>query len=112
MNNVTTLKGTIGHIKPVAGPNGEFLSLSLYVSESRGKDAEGNKQYKTSRFDLVAFNKAKADIESADLAVGDFVEFSGALELRDAKIGDVAFKQPSIRVRKHKVLKAKVSKAA
>jgi len=112
MDNVNTLKGTIGHIKPVTTEKGDFLSLSLYVSESRGKDAEGKKQYNTTRFDLVAFNKAKTDIEEAGLAVGDFVEFTGALELRDAKIGDVTFKQPSVRIRKHKLLKAKVAKAA
>jgi hypothetical protein len=106
MNNVSTLKGTIGHIETINGAKGPFTTIALYVSESRGKDAEGNKQYKESRFDLVAFNGVRDAIAEAGLKVGDFVEFSGALELRDRTIGDTNVKVPQVRIRKHKLLKA------
>jgi hypothetical protein len=102
MNNVTTLKGNIGSIKSIEGSNGEFLAIRLAVTESRGKDAEPKQDW----YDLVAFNGAKEQIEADGLKVGDFVEFSGALELRDRTIGDVNVKQAQVRIRKHTLLKA------
>jgi len=112
MNNVTTLKGTIGHIETINGEKGPFTAVTLYVNESRGKNEAGEKQYKETRFNLVAFNGARDALAEDGVKVGDFVELSGALELRDATIGDVSFKQPTVRIRKHKMLKAKEVKVA
>jgi len=102
MNNVSTLKGNIGAIKAIPTDNGEFLAIRLSVTESRGKDAAAKQDW----YDLVAFNGAKEKIEEDGLKVGDFVEFTGALELRDRVIGDITVKQAQVRIRKHTLLKA------
>jgi len=108
MNNVSTLKGNIGAIKVIPSEKGDFLAIRLGVTESRG---EGNEP-KNDWYDLVAFNGAKEKIEADGLKVGDFVEFTGALELRDRVIEDITVKQAQIRIRKHTLLKAKEGEAA